>query len=310
MDKTGCWKVEDATYKANGHSARPIGRFPPLDRFLETLVESRLLDAPQLKGFLAERPGLRPEDTGVVAEALVAQGLLTNYQMQWLLAGEPFGLVLGNYRVLDWLGSGGMGVVYKAEHIHMKRPVALKVLAAEIESNAVFLERFTSEMQALATLRHPNIVEAFDAGEVVVPSEPGKSLRYLVMEFVQGVDLERYVTDNGPLPIAAACDYIRQAANGLHHAHERGMVHRDVKPSNLLVTDLPANLESGSGAPWPHGQLKILDFGLARLYSRRYTEAYTVLGTIDYMAPEQARDARSVDVARTFTVWGVRYTGC
>ncbi len=296
MDKTGCWKVEDSTYKANGHSSRTQGRYPPLDHFLETLVESRLLETAQLKGFLADRPGLSSQDTSVVVEALVAQGLLTDYQMQWLLAGEPFGLVIGNYRVLDWLGQGGMGVVYKAEHIHMKRPVALKVLAAEIESNAVFLERFTSEMQALATLHHPNIVEAFDAGEVAVPSEPGKSLRYLVMEFVQGVDLERHVTDHGPLPIAVACDYIRQAANGLHHANERGMVHRDVKPSNLLVTNMPADLGAASGAPWPNGQLKILDFGLARLYGRRYTEAYTVLGTIDYMAPEQARDARSVDV--------------
>jgi response regulator RpfG family c-di-GMP phosphodiesterase len=296
VDKTGCWQVEESTYKANGHSARPQGRYPPLNRFLETLVESRLLDTPQLKGFLEERPGLRTDDTGVVVEALLAQGILTDYQMQWLLAGEPFGLVIGNYRVLDWLGSGGMGVVYKAEHVHMKRPVALKVLTAEVEGNAVFLERFTSEMQALATLHHPNIVEAFDAGEVVVPSEPGKSLRYLVMEFVQGVDLERYVTDKGPLPIAVACDYIRQAANGLQHAHERGMVHRDVKPSNLLVMDLPAGPGSASGLPWPNGQLKILDFGLARLYGRRYTEAYTVLGTIDYMAPEQARDARSVDV--------------
>jgi response regulator RpfG family c-di-GMP phosphodiesterase/serine/threonine protein kinase len=296
VDKTGCWQAEGSTHKANGHSSRPQGRYPPLDHFLETLVESRLLDSPQLKGFLAERPGLRSQDTGVVVEALVAQGLLTCYQLQRLLAGEPFGLVIGNYRVLDWLGSGGMGVVYKAEHIHMKRLVALKVLAAEIEGNAVFLERFTSEMQALATLHHPNIVEAFDAGEVIVPNEPGKSLRYLVMKFVQGVDLERYVTDHGPLPIAVACDYIRQAANGLQHAHERGMVHRDVKPSNLLLTNIPPDLESSPGSPWPHGQLKILDFGLARLYGRRYTEAYTVLGTIDYMAPEQARDARSVDV--------------
>ena len=117
---------------------------------------------------------------------LVAQGMLTNYQMQWLLAGEPFGLVLGNYRVLDWLGSGGMGVVYKAEHIHMKRPVALKVLAAEGDGNAVFLERFTSEMQALAALRHPNIVAGLRRRRGGRPREPGKVLRYLVMEYVAG----------------------------------------------------------------------------------------------------------------------------
>ena len=308
MDRTGCWQVVESTWNGNGHSATPAGRFPPLATFIQTVMESRLLGSSQLNAFLAERPGLRPEDTPVLSDALVAQGLITNYQMQWLLAGEPFGLVLGNYRVLDWLGSGGMGVVYKAEHIHMKRPVALKVLAAECDGNAVFMERFTSEMQALATLRHPNIVEAFDAGEVTVPNEPGKALRYLVMEFVEGVDLERFVMEQGPLPIAVACDYIRQAANGLRHAHENGMVHRDIKPSNLLVTNMPLDLRPIPGATWPFGQVKILDFGLARMYSRRHTEAHVVLGTIDYMAPEQARDARSVDVrADIYSLGGTLY---
>ena len=308
MDRTGCWQVVEPAWNGNGHVASPVGRYPPLERFLQTLMESRLLASQQLNTFLAERPGLRSDDTGLLAEALIAQGLVTNYQMQWLLAGEPFGLVLGNYRVLDWLGSGGMGVVYKAEHIHMKRPVALKVLAAECDGNAVFMERFTSEMQALAALRHPNIVEAFDAGEAEVPNEPGKLLRYLVMEFVEGADLERYVMDHGPLPIAVACEYVRQAANGLRHAHEHGMVHRDIKPSNLLVTNMPPGLQPVAGAAWPLGQVKILDFGLARMYGRRYTEAHVVLGTIDYMAPEQARDARSVDIrADIYSLGGTLY---
>jgi putative two-component system response regulator len=295
VDKTSCWKVVESTWNG-GDALRPEGRFPPLDRFLQDVAESQLVGPQQLHALLAERPGLRQDDTALLADALLSQGMLTNYQMQWLLAGEPFGLVLGNYRVLDWLGSGGMGVVYKAEHTHLKRPVALKVLAAECDGNAVFMERFTSEMQVLATLCHPNIVEAFDAGEVAVPSEPGKLLRYLVMEFVQGIDLERYVLDNGPMPIVAACDFVRQAAQGLRHAHERGILHRDIKPSNLLVTDLPPGLKPVPGASYPFGQVKVLDFGLARMYSRRYTEAHVVLGTIDYMAPEQARDARSVDV--------------
>src|SRR5262249_40571343 len=153
-------------------------------------------------------------------------------------------LTLGNYRVLDWLGAGGMGVVYKAEHIHMKQPVALKVLLTEVDGNDVFLQRFYSEMQALAVLRHPNIVLAFAAGEVEVPDERNKMLRYLVMEYVPGQDLEQYVLDKGALPIPAACDYIRQAASGLRHAHEHGLIHRDIKPSNLLVTGL-------AGGPGP-----------------------------------------------------------
>ena len=312
MDKTSCWQVVESAWNGCGSAAvavaQPQGRFPPLDRFLKHIEESQLVGAQQLRALLAERPGLRQDDTALLAGALLSQGVLTNYQMQWLLAGEPFGLVLGNYRVLDWLGAGGMGVVYKAEHVHLKRPVALKVLSADCDGNAVFMERFTSEMQVLATLRHPNIVEAFDAGEVAVPSEPGKLLRYLVMEYVQGNDLERYVVDNGPLPIVAACEYIRQAAQGLRHAHERGILHRDIKPSNLLVTDMPPGLKPVAGASYPLGQVKVLDFGLARMNSRRYTEAYVVLGTIDYMAPEQARDARSVDVrADIYSLGGTLY---
>ncbi len=307
MDKTGSWQLVDTPWNG-GVTVRPEGRYPPLNRFLDTLVRSRLIDSQQLNGLLAERPGLDQDDTPVLADALLAQGVLTTYQMQWLLAGEPFGLVIGNYRILDWLGSGGMGVVYKAEHVHMKRPVALKVLSADCDGNSVFMERFTSEMQVLATLRHPNIVEAFDAGDVAVPGEDGKTLRYLVMEFVEGVDLERYVMDHGPMPIAVACDYIRQAANGLRHAHERGILHRDIKPSNLLVMDLPPGLAPVPGATYPYGQVKVLDFGLARMYSRRYTEAHVVLGTIDYMAPEQARDARSVDVrADIYSLGGTLY---
>ena len=143
-------------------------------------------------------------------------------------------------------------------------------------------------------LRHPNIVLAFDAGEVDVPHAAGKVLRYLVMEYVSGHDLEQFVMEDGRLPIAAACNYIRQAAEGLRHAHEHGLVHRDIKPSNLLVT--------------PQQELKILDFGLARLCRRRCTEAHSMLGTVEYMAPEQARDARAVDIrADIYGLGGVLY---
>jgi response regulator RpfG family c-di-GMP phosphodiesterase/tRNA A-37 threonylcarbamoyl transferase component Bud32 len=250
-----------------------------------------LLEAEELNAFLAERPGLGDEDTPAVIDALVARGLLNDYQIRRVASGQTFGLVLGHYRIVSWLGSGGMGVVYKAEHIHMKRPVAIKVMVSEADANAVFLERFRSEMQALATMHHPNIVLAFDAGEVAVPGSTHEVLRYLVMEYVQGHNLEQLVVEEGPLPVAVACDYIRQAASGLRHAYEHGLVHRDIKPSNLLVEG--AKPEDGSS---PNGRIKILDFGLARMCRRRYTEAHVVLGTVDYMAPEQARDARSVDI--------------
>ena len=288
MDRTGLWQSGDFAAAAVAMERGAL----PLPQFLQALRESRLLEPGELSGFLAERPGLCEEDTSLVIEALVTRGLLNEYQARRVLAGQTFGLVLGNYRIVNWLGAGGMGVVYKAEHVHMKRPVAIKVMVAEAESNAVFLERFRSEMQALATLHHPNIVLAFDAGEIAVPGTIDEVMRYLVMEYVQGRNLEQLVSEDGPLPIQVACDFVRQAASGLRHAYEHGLVHRDVKPSNMLVESASTETDGAS----PNGRIKILDFGLARVCRRRYTEAHVVLGTVDYMAPEQARDARSVDI--------------
>jgi response regulator RpfG family c-di-GMP phosphodiesterase len=264
------------------HTTTDSGPQTSATEFLRYLVDSRLVPPTEVEAFLAEHPGLEAGETEALVDALVDQGLINHYQARRLAAGQTFGLVLGNYRVVDRIGAGGMGVVYKAEHIHMKRVVALKVLVTQEERDSVFLQRFSSEMQAMAVLRHPNIVLAFDAGEVNVPQESSKVLRYLVMEYVAGQDLEQYVGDHGPLPFATACDVIRQAASGLRHAYEHGLVHRDIKPSNLLLTS--------------QEQVKILDFGLARLCSRRHTEAHSMLGTVDYMAPEQARDARSADI--------------
>lgn len=290
MDRTGDWPVIDPL--ATVTAADPI--MPSAHEFLHYLSESRIFPAAELDAFLVENPGLDEGDAGPLIDALTRQGWLNEFQVNRLLAGQTFGLVLGHYRIVERLGAGGMGVVYKAEHIHMKRTVALKILAAEDDRNSIFLQRFYSEMQALAVLRHPNIVLAFDAGEVDIPHAPSKVLRYLVMEYVTGRDLEQLVADEGPLPIAQACMYVRQAAEGLRHAHEHGLVHRDIKPSNLLVT--------------VQDQVKILDFGLARLCRRRCTEAYTMLGTVDYMAPEQARDARTVDIrADIYGLGGVLY---
>jgi hypothetical protein len=185
------------------------------------------------------------------------------------------------YRVLELLGSGGMGAVYKAEHLLMERVVALKVMSRALVGNAAGVERFRREFKTSARLAHPNIVVAHDA-------EQAGDLHFLVMEYVEGTDLARWVVERGPLPIAEACRYARQAALGLQHAHEHGMIHRDIKPHNLMRTR--------------DGTLKILDFGLARLAAEAgsgpsaVTGQGTLLGTVDYLAPEQADDARQADI--------------
>lgn len=206
------------------------------------------------------------------------------------------------YRVLGLVGVGGMGAVFKAEHRVMERLVALKVIHGEFVDNAQAVERFTREVKAAARLAHPNIVAAFDA-------EQAGDLHFLVMEFVDGVSLDRYVAQQGPLAPLAAARLARQAALALDHAHQRGMVHRDIKPQNLM-------LRRG-------GQLKVLDFGLARLaeaprvppptgpgnpelseiaadaadaFGGQRTMTGMLLGTPDYLAPEQARDPRSADI--------------
>ena len=181
------------------------------------------------------------------------------------------------YRVLQRLGAGGMGVVYKAEHRLMRRTVALKVISKELTATAGVVERFRGEVQAQARLSHPNLVQAHDA-------EQAGDLHFLVMEYVDGVNLAWLVDREGPLPVEKACEYVRQAALGLAHAFAQGLVHRDVKPSNLMVT--------------PQGQVKVLDFGLARIADQTeggLTEFGQGLGTPDFVAPEQIRDAHSVD---------------
>lgn len=185
------------------------------------------------------------------------------------------------YRILKVLGTGGMGIVYQAEHRLMERPVALKVISPNLVNNSVAVQRFRQEARAAARLAHPNIVTAYDA-------EQAGELQILVMEFIDGISLARLVEKRGPLPVAQACQFIRQAALGLQHAHVSGMVHRDIKPQNLMLTR--------------KGQVKVLDFGLARLRGqgqgppREITKLGTVLGTPDYIAPEQASDSRTVDI--------------
>lgn len=190
------------------------------------------------------------------------------------------------YELLGLVGKGGMGDVYKARHRMMDRTVALKIINRELVRKPEAVERFHREVKTAAKLSHPNIVTAYDA-------EQAGDVHYLVMEFVDGVDLAHTVESRGALPIADACDYVRQAASGLQYAHECGMVHRDIKPHNLMVT--------------ADGTVKILDFGLASLgsvalgdaetteMSGELTTAGSIMGTPDYIAPEQAEDASKAD---------------
>jgi serine/threonine protein kinase len=224
----------------------------------------------------------RCSDAEALLPVLVRHGLLTQYQADRVAGNKLFGLVLGNYRVLDRLGTGGMGEVFTAEHQLLRRIVAIKVLALSPERPKRVLRRFFSEMRAIARLQHPNIVGALEAGKVAVTDPDAPHLYYLVMEYVPGRDLEKSVQSNGPMDPAQACDVARQIAGALAEAHRHGLIHRDIKPSNILVT--------------PEGQAKLLDFGIARRFCSRMTERGTVLGTMDYMAPEQARDASAVDI--------------
>jgi serine/threonine protein kinase len=253
----------------------------PESRLLERFRNSELLTAEQIDE-LAHSKEAREADPRSLAKIVFQRGWLTRYQINQIAAGRGRELQVDKYVVLDRVGEGGMGQVYKARHAHMGRIVALKLMRKEKLNSARAVERFFIEVQAAAKLTHPNIVIAFDAG-------PTGSDYYFSMEFVEGTDLAQYVRKHGPLAIPQACDFVRQAALGLQHAHEQGMVHRDIKPANLLVT--------GGSSPL----VKILDMGLASLgesfeKKRGLTATGKLLGTPDYLAPEQALDASKVDV--------------
>jgi putative two-component system response regulator len=221
-------------------------------------------------------------DDTVLLEKLVERQLLTQYQSERVGARSTFGLILGNYRVLDRLGAGGMGVVLKAEHLRLPRLVAIKLIPIRPDEDPRVQQRFNAEIWSVAQMQHPNIVGAIDAGEAVDADPRSPKLHYFVMDYVAGQNLEDYINQQGPINPTVACDLIYQVASALTEAHKFNLVHRDIKPSNVLVT--------------PESQAKLLDFGLVRHFSSRVTEPGTTLGTLDYLAPEQARDASSVDI--------------
>lgn len=247
--------------------------------FARSLSESGLFDSADL---LPVSGPVGAGDGAAAAGELVVAGKLTAYQAAALLHRRFADLRIGNYEILDRIGAGGMGTVFKARHRRMKRIVALKVLSKEVAGAGKFAERFQREVETIARLTHPNIVMAFDADE-------GETGPFLVMEFVNGRDLASEVEKTGPLSVPDAVDCVLQAARGLEYASARGIVHRDIKPSNILRD--------------ADGVVKVADLGLARLNSpdggaavnTSLTQAGTVFGTADYMSPEQAVDSAAVD---------------
>ncbi|WP_337174372.1 serine/threonine-protein kinase [Paludisphaera sp.] len=255
---------------ASPDKARPDDRAP-----------ADLLPLLHASGVLAERPleeirarvarGEYPAEPALLAERLIHDQYITAYQAKRLLAGKAYGLIVGRYIILDRIGSGSMGRVYKAHHQLMDRVVALKIIAPEIASNERVAARFQREMRLVGRLDHPNVVRAFDA-------DRANRVLYIVMEYVPGESLGDRLR-RGPVPAPEMIDYAAQAAMGLAHAHAQGMVHRDVKPSNILVDR--------------DKKVKLLDLGLGVLMEADDGATFATadgiaVGTVDYMSPEQA----------------------
>jgi eukaryotic-like serine/threonine-protein kinase len=250
------------------------------EEFKRMLVELAVVHPAAIDRIIGKRSLELPALVG----ALVSAQVLTAYQASAIKQGKARGLVVGRYLILEKLGAGGMGVVFKARHNLTNRIVALKILRPSFAGRHELVTRFRREMQAAARLNHPNMVGVLDAGE-------DRGVYFFAMEYVEGRDLDGVVRDRGALPVEPAIDCVIQAARGLQAAHSRGIVHRDIKPGNLML--------EGSGT------VRVLDLGLARLVletsvsgqttDHRLTRSGAFVGTVDFMAPEQADDSHNVD---------------
>jgi serine/threonine protein kinase len=250
--------------------------------FLDLVRKSGVQDEKRLDAHLEKlrAAGAMPAEAAKLAGLLVRDGFLTNFQAEQIMLGKWRRFTIGKYKVLERLGAGGMGSVYLCEHKFMRRRVAVKVLPTAKAADPSALERFYREAKAVAALDHPNIVHAYDIDQ-------DENLHFLVMEYVDGASLQEIIKKTGPMDPVRAAHYMAQAAEGLQHAFQAGLVHRDIKPGNILVDRA--------------GTVKILDMGLARFFNdeediltKKYDE--NVLGTADYLAPEQALDSHGVDI--------------
>lgn len=262
---------------------------PPLaaDSFIELLDRSGLLSADDLAAARDSIIARVQSNARDAARLLVHDGYLTRFQAERLLEGRYRGFFIDHYKVLEVLGAGGMACLYLAEDARSGQQVAIKVLYDRHKTDAGMLARLKLEALAGKLLHHGGIVRTLD---IRLTDDVFGEVYYLVMEFVEGVNLEELINLKGALPWRQAADLVRQAAAALAHAHASGMIHRDVKPGNLLVDR--------------HGSVKILDFGLALMnsaeaeaeeFSLAMIFGHNCLGTADYISPEQSLDSFAVD---------------
>jgi serine/threonine protein kinase len=253
------------------------------DEFLTVVRKSGMVDEQRLDGYL--QPLMAgdnlPNDPRKLSGLLIRDGLITYFQAEQFLRGKYLGFTIGKYKLLERVGSGGMGQVFLCEHLYMKRRVAIKVLPPSKAEDPALLGRFYREARAAGTLDHPNIVHTHDI-------DRDGPRHFLIMEYVDGASLVDIVRKFGPMSIDRAAHYVRQAAEALEYAHHTGVIHRDIKPGNLMVDR--------------EGVVKVLDMGLARflndqsdMLTLKYDEQ-NVLGTADYVAPEQVADSHNVDI--------------
>ena len=256
------------------------------ESFLSLIEQSGLVAPDRLQREVddLEDKGLNVAEAQSLADSLVDRDLLTEWQAEKLLRGKHKGFTLGKYRLRRLLGKGGMSSVYLAEHVLMRRQCAIKVLPIKRVDDTSYLARFHREARAVASLDHPNIVRAYDIDH---ETEGDKDIHFLVMEYVDGESLHDHVKVSGPLTLDNTAEFFRQAATGLENAHKNGLIHRDVKPGNLLIDRSDV--------------VKVLDLGLARFSEVADDNPLTlahdekVLGTADYLAPEQALDSHTAD---------------
>ena len=250
-----------------------------LETFLSQLSDSGLLPEEKLKVVLSKKTNFA--DGEALARDMIKSNLLTKYQAEQILGGRTKHLVMGKYQILEKIGAGGMGQVYKAYHSGTGRIVAIKVILSKSKIDPEVIRRFEREVKAAAKLVHQNIITVFDADQI-------NGRVFMVMEYIKGNDLAEIILKKGKLSIVESVKYIIQTANGLKYAHDQGVIHRDIKPGNIIVgTD---------------GSVKIVDMGLAKIETdsnqediSMLTGATSIMGTVDFMSPEQGFSSRDVD---------------